>query len=308
MKIGFFTACFPELSLDEIARFAADNGFSSLEIACWPAAADRSEYVAAHLDVDALRRGEGISEVKEVMEDLKLEISSLGYYPNNLHPDPKARDRYHTHLKKVIDAAQKLGVELVGTFVGRNPYAPLEQELERFKTIFPPLVRYAEDHDVRLVIENCAASHHVMPEGFPLGINLAYAPAIWRYMFEEIPSPAFGLNLDPSHLCWLGIDHLRAIREFKKRIFHFHAKDIEILPEKLYENGYLGTGWFRYKAPGYGDIDWIEVIKALRDIQYEGVISIEHEDPVFEGSVEKVKEGLRLGKRKLIGYVAQSVQ
>jgi len=308
MKIGFFTACFPELSLDEIARFAADNGFSSLEIACWPAAADRSEHVAAHLNLDALRKGEGISEVKGLMEDLGLEISSLGYYPNNLDPDPRARDHYHTHLKKVIDAAQKLGVELVGTFVGRNPYATLDQELERFKTIFPPLVRYAEDHGVRLMIENCPASHQVMPEGFPLGINLAYAPAIWRRMFEEIRSPAFGLNLDPSHLYWLGIDHLRAIREFKERIFHFHAKDVEILPEKLYENGCLGTGWFRYKAPGYGDIDWPEVIEGLRDIQYEGVISIELEDPVFEGSVENVKAELCLSKRKLARYVAQSAQ
>ena len=303
MKIGFFTTCFPGLSINEIAKFASESGFEALEIAAWPSAADRNEYAPAHLDIDALSQGHGVSELKGMMEDLNLEISSLGYYPNNLHPDDAKREKYHAHLKKVIDAAEKLGVELVGTFVGRDTYSPLEKEIERAKRIFPPLIKYAEDHGVKIMIENCAATHLVIPEGFPLGMNLFYSPSVWRVLFEEIPSPNFGLNFDPSHLYWLGVDHLRAIREFGDRIFHFHAKDTELLPEKLYENGFLGTGWFRYRAPGYGQIDWREVIKALLDIEYDYVISIEHEDPVWEGTTDKVKQGLRLGKRELARHI-----
>jgi len=303
MKIGFFTTCFPNLSIASIAEFASENGFEALEIATWPSDADRHEYAPAHLDIDALSEGKGIAELKELMEDLKLEISSLGYYPNNLHPNDAIRQKYHRHLKKVICAAEKLGVELVGTFIGRDTYSPLEKEIERAKKIFPPLIKYAEDHGVKIIIENCAATHLVIPEGFPLGMNLFYSPKIWRALFEEIPSPNFGLNFDPSHLYWLGVDHLRAIREFGDRIFHFHAKDTEFLPEQLYDNGFLGTGWFRYRTPGYGAIDWREVIKALYDIKYDYVISIEHEDPIWEGSAEKVKEGLLLGKRELDSHI-----
>jgi sugar phosphate isomerase/epimerase len=303
MKVGFFTACFPSLSIEEIAEFAAQEGFQTLEIAAWPRDADRKEYAPAHLDIDALAQGNGVSELKGRMEDLGLEISSLGYYPNNLHSDAALRGRYHAHLKKVIDAAQRLGVKLVGTFVGRDTYSPLEKEIERAKEIFPPLIKYAEDHGVKIMIENCAATHLVIPEGFPLGMNLFYSPKVWRILFEEIPSESFGLNFDPSHLYWLGVDHLRAIREFGDRIFHFHAKDTELLPEELYENGFLGTGWFRYRAPGYGAIDWRETIKALYDINYDYVLSIEHEDPIWEGSVEKVKQGLILGKRELVRHI-----
>ena len=303
MKIGIFTSCFPELSIEEIASFASKERFQTLEIATWPKKADRDEYAPAHLDIDALSRGQGVSDVQRLMDDNNLEISSLGYYPNNLHPDTAKREQYHTHLRKVIDAAQKLGVGLVGTFIGRDTFSPLEKEIERAKEIFPPLIKYAEDHDVKIVIENCAATHLVIPQGFPLGMNLAYSPAVWRALFDAIPSPNFGLNFDPSHLYWLGVDHLRAIREFGERIFHFHAKDTELLPEKLYENGFLGTGWFRYRTPGYGAIDWREVIKALYDINYDYVISIEHEDPIWEGTPEKVKKGLILGQRELASHL-----
>jgi len=274
-----------------------------LEIAAWPADADRSAFAPAHLDIDSLSQGKGICELRELMDNLGLEISSLGYYPNNLHPDDASRERYHTHLRKVIDAAEKLGVKLVGTFVGRDPYSPLSKEIDRATKLFSPLVRYAEDHGVKLMVENCAGTPHVIPEGFPLGLNIAYAPAIWRALFQEIPSSNFGLNFDPSHLFWLGIDHLRAIREFGDRIFHFHAKDTELVSEQLYENGFIGTEWFRYRAPGYGAIDWREVTKALYDIGYDYVMSIEHEDPVWEGSVSKVKQGLLLGKQELDSHV-----
>ena len=205
MKIGFFTSCFPELSINEIAKFAAEEGFQTLEVAAWPLATDRHKYAPAHLNIDALSKGKGVNEIKELMDSLGLEISSLGYYPNNLHPDNSIRERYHDHLKKVIVAAEKLGVNLVGTFIGRNPYAPLDKELQRFRVIFPPLVKYAEDHGVKLMIENCPVTHLVLPEGFPMGMNIAYSPAVWRFIFEEIPNPNFGLNFDPSHLYWLGI-------------------------------------------------------------------------------------------------------
>ena len=191
----------------------------------------------------------------------------------------------------------------MGTFIGRNPYAPLDKELQRFRVIFPPLVKYAEDHGVKLMIENCPVTHLVLPEGFPMGMNIAYSPAVWRFIFEEIPNPNFGLNFDPSHLYWLGIDYLRAIREFGARIFHVHAKDTELLVDKVYENGFLGTGWFRYRTPGYGAIKWREVIKALYDVGYDYTLSIEHEDPVWEGSIEKVKKGLLLGKRELMQHI-----
>jgi len=155
------------------------------------------------------------------------------------------------------------------------------------------------------MIENCPMENWVK---FGLPGNYAYSPELWDALFNEVPSENFGLNFDPSHLYWLGIDHNRAARDYAGRIFHAHAKDAEVLPEGKYRHGVLGeqlgdnpwrSGWWRYRMPGSGGIDWKAFIGTLREIGYKEVLSIEHEDPEYEGSEEKIREGLRLGLRHL---------
>jgi len=136
---------------------------------------------------------------------------------------------------------------------------------------------------------------------WPGGKNLAYSPALWRQMFEAIPDPNFGLNLDPSHLVWQFIDYERAVREFADRILHVHAKDMAIDRDGLFEQGVmsLGMGWQIPKLPGLGEIHWDRFISALYGIGYNGAVSVEHEDRKFEGDVDLVKKGFVLAHNTL---------
>lgn len=302
MKIGFLTACFPRIPLERIVPWAAEQGFETLEMAAWPKRS-RRDYMARHIEAERFSKDDA-KRVTDLLGEHGLAISAMAYYDNNLHPDRKKREEYHEHLRKVIDAASMLGVDRVGTFVGARPVHP-KKVMKEVGEIFREMMRYANDRGVRVMIENCPMDNWVT---FGLPGNYAYSPELWEALFNEVPDENFGLNYDPSHLYWLGIDHEQAARDFASRIFHVHAKDAEMLPEGQYRHGILGqqlgdnkwkSGWWRYRMPGKGEIDWTSFLETVREIGYDDVVSIEHEDPEYEGSEEKVREGLRLGREHL---------
>jgi len=300
MKLGLLTAAFGMLSLDEVADWASANGFEALEIACWPAGegAARRYSGVSHIDVASLDDARA-SEIVEGLARRGLTISALAYYPNPLSPDAEAREVAHDHLRQVIAAAPKLGVDTVGTFVGRDRAKNLPDNLDDFRSVWPPLVEYAREQGVRIAIENCPMIFSY--DEWPGGDNLAYAPAIWREMFTAIPDDNFGLNFDPSHLVWQMIDVERAVHEFGERIFHVHGKDLEVRPDGLYEHGVmsLGIGWQVPRLCGLGQVDWGRFIGALYAVGYDNVVSIEHEDRRFEGSVELVQRGFLIARNAL---------
>ena len=232
-----------------------------------------------------------------------LAISSLAYYPNNLHPDDGHREEVNDHLRKVIDAAQRLGVGIVGTFVGNDKDRPLPENLERFRHVWPPLVDYAGERGVKIAIENCPMIFSY--DEWPGGNNLAWAPSIWDEMFAAIPAENFGLNIDPSHLVWLMIDYERAVYDYADRIFHAHAKDLEVRREGLYRHGSFsgGIGWQVPRLPGLGEVRWDRFLAALYAVGYDHVVSIEHEDRRFEGDKDLVKRGFLLARDVLEPYV-----
>jgi sugar phosphate isomerase/epimerase len=302
MKLGLLTAAFPDLTLEQVAEWAAANGFEALEIACWPSGGgERRRYGGVtHVDVDDFEP----DLVRGVMDRHGLMISSLAYYPNNLHPDDEHREEVNGHLRRVIDAAQTLGVDVVGTFVGNDKDRPLPENLERFRRIWPALVHYAGEHGVRIAIENCPMIFSY--DEWPGGNNLAWSPAIWDEMFSTIPDANFGLNLDPSHLVWLMIDYERAVYDFADRIFHVHAKDMEIRRDGLYRHGTFssGIGWQVPRLPGLGEVDWPRFIAALYAVGYDHVVSVEHEDRRFEGDEELVKRGFLIARNALRPSIA----
>jgi sugar phosphate isomerase/epimerase len=302
VKLGLLTAAFPDLSLDEVAAWAAANGFDMLEVACWPAGSgERRRYAGVtHVDVDAL----DVDAVHATLERHGLAISSLAYYPNNLHPEDAHREEVNAHLRKVIDAAQALGVGIVGTFAGNDKDRPLPENLERFRSIWPALVAYAGDRDVKIAIENCPMIFSY--DEWPGGNNLAWSPAIWDEMFSAIPDANFGLNIDPSHLMWLMIDYERVVYDFAERIFHAHAKDLEIRRDGLYRHGTLsgGIGWQVPRLPGLGEVDWSRFIAALYAVGYDHVISVEHEDRRFEGTQQLVERGFLIARNTLAPLIA----
>ncbi|MBL8967332.1 MAG: sugar phosphate isomerase/epimerase [Spirochaetaceae bacterium] len=303
MKLGLFTAAFPGLALEAVADWAAANGFEALELAAWPSAKAERRYAGvSHVDAASLDRA-GAARIRALLAERGLVVSSLGYYPNPLDPDPAAAGQAVAHLKRVIDAAALLEAPVVGTFVGRDWRKGLEENLEAFAAAWPPIVRYAAERGVRIGIENCPMLFSA--DEWPAGKNLATSPAVWKRLWEIIPDGNFGLNLDPSHLVWQMIDHERVVREFGSRIFHVHAKDLMIDREGLYRNGILslGMGWQVPRLPGLGDIDWKRFVAALYRAGYDGVVSVEHEDRDFEGSEELVKRGFLIARDTLRSYV-----
>jgi sugar phosphate isomerase/epimerase len=304
VKLGFITAPFPHWSLEQVAEFAAGAGFRALEVCCWTAGSgDARRYAGTtHIDVDALDDAKG-AEILGLLERHGLEISGLGYSPNNLHPDPDHRAAVNEHTRKVVRAAAALGVPVVNTFVGRDKDASHPANMEEFRKVWPPIVEEAESLGVRVAIENCPMIFSL--DEWPGGNNLAYSPAVWRELFEEIPSPAFGLNFDPSHLVWQMIDYERALYEFADRIHHVHAKDLEVRRDGLYDHGVMsvGIGWQVPRLPGLGEVRWDRFFAALYAIGYDGPVIIEHEDRKFEGSDELVIRGFHLARDVLAPYV-----
>jgi sugar phosphate isomerase/epimerase len=303
MKLGLLTAPFPATPLTEVADWAAGNGFEMLEVSCWPKSdgAARRYAGVCHIDVDGLSD----SQAKEIVEDLAergVGVSALGYYPNPLHPDAVHQTAVVEHLKKVITAAGKMGVGVVNTFIGSDGVRSQKDNWEDAKKIWPDIVSVARDSGVKIAIENCPMIFSY--DEWPAGHNLAYSPAIWRTMMETF-GETVGLNLDPSHLVWQMIDIERVIDEFGSRIYHVHAKDLEINREGLYNNGILslGMGWQVPRLPGLGEVPWNRFFSALYRAGYEGVICIEHEDRMFEGTDELVKRGFLLARNALAPYV-----
>lgn len=302
MKLGLLTAAFPSLTLEQVAQWSHENGFEALEIACWPSGGgERRRYAGVcHIDVENFDP----KAVRRLLGRHNLEISSLAYYPNNLDPDSEAREAANDHLRRVIEAAQRLEVEVVGTFVGRDQHRAESDSLEDFARVWPPLVRFAREHDVKVAIENCPMIFS--SDEWPGGRNLAYSPALWRRLFEIVPDENFGLNLDPSHLVWQFIDYTRVVRDFASRIFHVHAKDMEVDRDGLYEHGVmsLGMGWQVPRLPGLGEVRWDRFISALYQAGYDWVVSVEHEDRRFEGDVDLVKRGFLIARNTLRPLIA----
>ena len=299
MQLGFVSAILPDLSLEEVLSFAAESGYACVEVMCWPRGKAERRYAGVtHIDVASLDDGEA-RRIHELTAKYGVSISGLGYYPNILSPNAEEAATCTEHLKQVIRAAKTLGLGNVNTFIGRDWTKSVEDNWPRFRAVWPGLIQLAEENGVRIGIENCPMLF--TKDEWPGGKNLGTTPAIWRRMFAEIPSPNFGLNFDPSHFIWQGMDYLKAIREFAPRIHHAHAKDARVDRHRLDEVGILAhpLEYHTPKLPGLGDVDWGRFFSVLADSGYDGPVCVEVEDRAYEGSVELRKESLRQSQRYL---------
>ncbi|MCY4023249.1 MAG: sugar phosphate isomerase/epimerase [Anaerolineaceae bacterium] len=275
MRLGFYS----DYS-EETAAFAAETGFTSLQLSAWPDSAINPDTVSE-------------ARLEEILDDLRrrdIEISALGYYPNYLAPDAGERAECRRYFLALLDLAQRMQVPVVSTFVGCNPHCTVEDNLGPFQELFTEFCQQAGERGLRIAIENCPMierrTNHCT--------NLAFSPEIWERMFELVPSPALGLEMDPSHLVWLGIDYIQAVRDFGERIYHAHAKDTEVRRDVLARVGIygqtlgevsgFGLGWWRGRAPGWGEVDWPAYISALIEVGYQGNLDIEHEEDLFDFS------------------------
>jgi len=303
MKLGYCSAILPDLSLQEVLNVATETGLECVEVMCWPKGKAERRYAGVtHIDVEHFGEAEA-EQVREACEAAGVAVSGLGYYPNPLAPDEAEAQVYIDHLKKVIAAATRLGVNLVNTFIGRDWTKSVEANWARFEKVWPPLVKFAADHGVRIGIENCPMLFTA--DEWPGGKNLAHSPAVWRRMFETIPDANFGLNYDPSHLVWQQMDYTAPLWEFADRLFHVHAKDVRVDRHRLNDVGILATPleFHTPKLPGLGEIDWGRFCSVLTDVGYRGPVCIEVEDRAYEGSLQDRRAAVRQAATFLRNFI-----
>lgn len=304
LRLGFLTAILPDLSFEEVLTFAAENGFSCIEVACWPVGkAERKFAGVTHIDVTDFNPSKA-REINALCASKGVSLSGLGYYPNPLDPDPAVSKVAVEHFKKVIRASALLGIGHANTFVGRDWTKTVDENWPRFLKVWKPLIKFAEDQGVKVGIENCPMSFS--RDEWPAGKNLATSPEIWRRMFSDIPSDNFGLNYDPSHFVLQRMDPLSPLKEFKSKLFHMHAKDMIVHQDRLNEVGIFSFPklWHTPRIPGLGDINWAAYMAKLYEVGYEGPLCIEVEDDTFGKSLEGRQKALKVAGNVLRPFFA----
>ena len=284
MKIGLLPTGVLRSQVDyaEMVRWAADHGYQAIDVMT-----DQPNAI-------------------EIARKAGLEVGAVGSLPALIVADPAAREaNVKAAIARIVDVANRGGT-IIQMGHARAPEVSDDEQFELARLGITPVAEEAAKRGVSIVMEN-----------YPnFGKNLAISPANWRRLFEAVPNKSFGLCFDPSHLIFLGIDWLRALREFGDRILYAHAKDAEIIPEGLYQHGILagptfgrkpvnGPGWWRYCLPGCGQVNWGAYIAALREVGYDGILSVEHEDDLWgwRTDVAKGKEGLVVARKYLAQFL-----
>ena len=285
MNVGFVLDHYA----DEVVTFAGACGFDIMEIMV-----DYNH----NLDLDKLTDGDTARLVSH-FEKNGMRVGSVCCSLNLLDGDLENRRCNIEYMTRMIRRVRSFGTNLITTNVWGNKKLTPEENIPLFGEVYAPVARLCEQEDVYIAFENCP---HFVGYPAPIG-NIGYSPEMWRALFEAVPSDHLGLEFDPSHLYWLGIDYLWALREFAGKVLAFHAKDTEIRPELRNQYGILGkqigkrsewdAGWWRYRIPGWGEIDWKAIYKTFYDIGFDGPVFIEHEDPVFDGNLRA--QGLKMG-------------
>ncbi len=303
MKLGVVSAIYDGFSFEEMIDNLSKNGYNCVEVACWPSGkADRRYAGVSHIDVSNTAE-EYINYIKAYCKDRKIEISSLAFYPNTMDGDLEKREANIAHLKKVINMSSLMGINMVTTFIGRDQTKTVEENLDLFREIWPPIIKYAEEKGVKIAIENCPMLF--TRSEWPGGQNLFTTPKLWRQMFDIIKSDNFGINYDPSHFIWQQIDYVKPVYEFKDKIFHVHFKDIKIFKDKLNDVGIMAypLEYMSPKLPGLGDVNWGKFVSALTDIGFDGFACVEVEDKAFEGSRDGVLNSIELSYRYMRQFI-----
>jgi len=281
MRLGFVVI---GQSLEQETRFAREAGFDCVELIVHPGEPGEKLF-----EPDAAKR------YREVLCETGVRVASVIHSVNPLSQEAADAEAARRHVERMIELAPELGARLVCGTTGQNPSVSVDESVRLYGKLYRELVRKAEGHGVRIAFENCL-------HGYPQGANLAVSPELWEKLFNELDSPAVGLEFDPSHLVFQGIDPVRAARAFASRIFQVHAKDTEIMPERLEWVGVYGLeSWWRFRLPGYGQVDWPRLFQVFREGGFDEDVIIEHEDPVFEQ--DRFHEGLIIGKRFLDQFV-----
>jgi len=278
MRIGFYTSTFNDRPLEEVLDFAVEAGFDTVELD-----------IGGHV-----KTPDNVAAAVESCRDRDLFVSSITLVGNQLDPDPAERKRLRALTHEFAAAVDAAGVAILVIFPGRDPAMSEEDNYKSFAD------------QANALIAGCPGDLAFAIENWPGRANdyIATTPEGWRQLFALVPDRRFGLEYDPSHLIRLGIDPYAAFDEVKDRLKILHGKDTSIDPVRLQAVGYHGAGWWRYRIPGSGLLDWPRFLEQALAAGFDGTIAIEHEDSDF-GWPRKDLEARKTGERNALAFLSQ---
>lgn len=273
MKLGFLTPF-----SKEAVKLAADGPFDCLEIRA------PKEWIG---DTDEANKAR--EDAKKLLEQHNVFIASIMSPLPSLRTSKEDMKGQLENMAALMDICKDMG-GAVYTGAGPSGYdisKSLEDNVASYKEVYAPVADLAAEKGIRVAFENWPGRR-----AFGDGGNLPITPHAWELMFNALPAEFIGLEFDPSHLMWQWIDPYQAARDFADRMFMVHLKDTEIFYDRLKRIGNHARGWWRYRLPGFGELDWHKFFTILYEAGYAGNMVIEHEDPVFSG--DRRSEGFLL--------------
>jgi sugar phosphate isomerase/epimerase len=281
MRIGFYTSTFNDRPVEEVLDFASEAGFDAIEI-----------------DVNGhIKSADNVGAVVAGARERGLFVASIAFFGNQLDPDPQTRRELRARTRDLARAAAAGGIPVLVIFPGRDPTVADEDNYKSFAELIDELMADTAQSDLSFAIENWPGPKNDFAGTTPDG---------WRQLFALISDTRFGLEFDPSHLIRLGIDPFAALEEVKDRIKILHAKDTSIDTPRLQAVGYHGTGWWRYRLPGDGLLDWPRFLRQAKSYGFDGTISIEHED-ADHGWPRKDLNARKEGERKALRFLRETL-
>lgn len=310
MKLGVLTNLMSNKPLKEVLEYLAPLGVESVELGCggFPG--------KDHANPKELLNDDGkVKELKDLLAAYNVTISGLSCHANPVHPNKEIAKSFDDDLTDAILLAEKMGVDVINTFSGcpgdceESKYpnwvtCPWPDDFmailkwqweEKLIPYWEKKVKFANEHGVTKIALEMHPGFCVYNPESALKLRAAVGDTI-------------GVNFDPSHLIWQGVDPAAAIKTLGKAIYHFHAKDTKIDKLNTMQNGVLDVkpysdeinrSWI-FRSCGYGNDYgyWKEMVSVLILVGYDNALSIEHED-----SLMSVNEGLE----KAIAFLKQVI-
>ena len=285
---------YPKLSIitpysPEKLAFAAQAGYEGVVVTPGP-------------DFNPGLSDSAIDKILATARNAGIRIMSIEYFaPSHTNPDAGKRKAAHAEFIRALEFAHRLGCKFVGTFSGGMPGASMEDQAKAYADVFnETYLPVCEKLDVNMGWEN-----------YPNSENFATVPAAMQAIFDRVSSKRLGLEFDPSHFVRQFIDPIPVAWHFKDRILAVHAKDTEIIQPVLQQVGIAGKGWWRYRIPGQGIVNWPEFLTVLLQIGFKGGIAVEHEDQFWDAPhssnlpdfPQQRKDGFILARRFLGQYL-----